>query len=181
MSFHFMNLDAKVRQRMLDEVSLDESNGALFRGKFTNAAGKAAFPNLLKQAIGSGNEVTLAQSLHSGLFLESYEKRTPSGKTTMAKVPYNANEMLAEGEFNRFYIRAVCRVAIEQDIAHVTIYRAKHVENPRSESLQRIGQSVVAQKLLNDLRANQGVDTALGCPSGPNSGLSIKLPASGKP
>ena len=57
----------------------------------------------------------------------------------------------------------------------VRVYRAKHVDNPRPESEAKIGVLVDAQKLLNDLRTNPGVEPALGIPPGPNSGLSVQL------
>jgi hypothetical protein len=88
----------------------------------------------------------------------------------------NAHEMLAEGEFNRFYIRALCLRAIEDGIPDVVVYRAKPVENPRSESQQKIDEHVSPEALLRDLRIHPGVDTALGLPPGPNSGLSVRLP-----
>ena len=40
----------------------------------------------------------------------------------------------------------------------------------------RVGSAVPTLRLLDDLRANIGVDTALGIPAGPNSGLSVSLP-----
>ena len=55
-------------------------------------------------------------------------------------------------------------------------YRAKQVSNPRPELEALIGQSIDPAKLLNDLQTKIGVDTALGLPAGPNSGLSAKLP-----
>lgn len=88
----------------------------------------------------------------------------------------NAHEMLAEGEFNRFYIRAICLRAIEDGISEVVVYRAKRVQHARSESERKIGQLVSAEPLLRDLREHPGADTALGLPPGPNSGLSIQLP-----
>ena len=88
----------------------------------------------------------------------------------------NAHEMLAEGEFNRFYIRALCLRAIEDGMAQVIVYRAKAVQNARSESERKIGQGVPVEALLRDLRTHPGVDTALGLPPGPNSGLSVRLP-----
>jgi hypothetical protein len=91
-------------------------------------------------------------------------------------VPATAPETLAEGEFNRFYIRGLCVRALAEGITELVIYRAKQVENPRSESTAKIGLKISAQALLTDLRANPGVDTALGLPPGPNSGLSVKLP-----
>ena len=53
--------------------------------------------------------------------------------------------------------------------------------NPRNRkrhpttSEQLIGQELGAAKLLADLRKNVGVDTALGLPPGPNSGLTAKI------
>ncbi|RKG58962.1 hypothetical protein D7X30_15455 [Corallococcus sp. AB011P] len=86
-----------------------------------------------------------------------------------------APDTFAEGEFNRFYIRALCRRAEEDDIEHLVIYRAKAAESPRVESEMRIGQAMVPDRLLRDLRTNIGVGTALGLPQ-PNSGLSVHLP-----
>ena len=88
----------------------------------------------------------------------------------------NAHQMLAEGEFNRFYIRALCVRASEDNNVEVIVYRAKAVENARSASQQMIGQRMSAEALLHDLRSSPGVDTALGLPPGPNSGLSVRLP-----
>jgi hypothetical protein len=49
-------------------------------------------------------------------------------------------------------------------------------EHARAESEQKIGQRIAAEALLRDLRAHPGLDTALGLPPGPNSGLSVHLP-----
>ena len=104
------------------------------------------------------------------------QRNNPRGGTTQVRMPKNAPEMLAEGEFNRLYARGVCRRAIAQGIEEVTIYRAKDVSNPRPESEMKIGTRVNAKLLLEDLRTHQGVDPALGLPGGPNSGLSVRLP-----
>lgn len=176
MAFNFTNLTPQVRNLMLDEVLLDEKNGNLYKGSYTNDLGKMEFPKLLINAIREGNEVTLAASLHRGLFLGRYEKRKRDGSIFTASVPEDANRLLAEGEFNRFYVRAICRLAIMRDILEVRIYRARSSDNPRPESEARIGALIGAQALLSDLRNSQGVGTALGCPSGPRSGLSIMLP-----
>ena len=94
----------------------------------------------------------------------------------MAEVPYTAPETLAEGEFNRFYARGLCRRAIEEGTSQLIVYRAKQVMNARSASQAKIGTKISAKELLQDLRTHPGVDTALGLPQGPNSGLSVKLP-----
>jgi hypothetical protein len=46
--------------------------------------------------------------------------------------------MLAEGEFNRFYIRALCVRAIEDGLPEVIVYRAKEVQSARPESARMI-------------------------------------------
>ena len=91
-------------------------------------------------------------------------------------MPSNAAEMLAEGEFNRFFVRGLCLYAKASGIPDLLIYRAKSVSHPRPGSEARIGQLISAEELLADLRAGE-VETALRIPGGPNSGISVRLPA----
>jgi hypothetical protein len=107
--------------------------------------------------------------------LNPLEPRATKNGTTMVKVPVTAPQTLAEGEFNRFYIRGLCLRALEERKTSVIAYRAKQVENPRTESIAIEGKSFNPEAILKDLRANIGVDTVLGLPPGPNSGMSIKL------
>ena len=171
--FKFNNLTEETRQFMEDEVREDIKNGTLYYGKYLSQRGKQLYPDLLIKSIKTGNESTLAQSL-VGLFDEYTYKNNRSGVASLAKVPCNANLTLAEGEFNRFYIRALCRIAMVSG-RKLRIYRAKMSLNPRPESQMKIGAFIDANKLLSDLRSNQGTDTALGLPPGPNSGLSVEL------
>jgi hypothetical protein len=94
---------------------------------------------------------------------------------TVSKVPRTAPITLAEGEFNRFYLRGLCQRAIEAGGPAIEIYRARASVTPRPESEAMIGRHLDADKLLVDLREHVGVDTALGLPPGPNSGLSGRL------
>ncbi|NYS43031.1 hypothetical protein F2S88_30545, partial [Pseudomonas syringae pv. actinidiae] len=137
---------------------------------------KKTWVKLLEDAIRSHSDEWLAQQLlQQGLLLQYESKKKPTGGFTQAKVPVNAHEMLAEGEFNRFYIRGVCIEAISRGDDNVIVYRAKEVGNPRPESAAKIGKRVPPRQLLEDLRNSIGTDTALGLPQGPNSGLSVKL------
>lgn len=110
--------------------------------------------------------------------LNEYEARRKLPSGDLSKPPRmrsNAHEMLAEGEFNRFYMRSVCRAALSNGQDTVEVYRAKEVRDPRPGSAAKVGTRVSATELLRDLRKNVGIDTFLGLPSGPNSGLSVKL------
>lgn len=173
MSFLFKNLTNETRQFMKDEVEHDLKNKTLYISDRLSLAGKSAYPNLLLKSIENGNETTLANFL-LGKFNPTYQRRNPNGGFTTVKMPSNQPQVLAEGEFNRYYIRALCRISLLSG-AQLRIYRAKISSNPRAESEHKIGELISAETLLSDLRNSQGTDTALGLPPGPNSGLSVEL------
>lgn len=176
MALHLENLDARTRQLMLEELALDVANGTLYISARLSDRGRADYEQLLREAITNKDEVWLAGALRSGGRMNATEsRRKPGGGFTTAKVPVTAPDTLAEGEFNRFYSRGVCRRAIEDGIPKVIVYRAKPVESPRPESQAMIGSAVDPQALLDDLRTHQGVEPALRLPPRPNSGLSIRL------
>jgi len=177
MPLNLVNLDAQTRKLMLEEIDSDIAKGALYLSQRLTPGGRTEYPKLLKEAAQSHDDGWLATELRRrSLFAQTEQRRKPSGGYTEAKVPVTAPDTLAEGEFNRFYIRGLCARAITSSIANVVIYRAKSVASPRPESVAKEGTTINAQALLNDLRSNIGIDTALGLPPGPNSGLSAKLP-----
>jgi hypothetical protein len=176
MGLQYLNLDSATRKLMVAEIDRDIAAGTLYISENLNQHGVISYPQLLTAAASAGTDDSLAIEIRP--LLNSHEKprRLKSGGFTKPPIMRsNAHEMLAEGEFNRFYIRAVCFRALQNNATTVEIYRAKTVEHPRTESIAKIGTRIDAQGVLNDLRAHPGVDTALGLPPGPNSGLSAKL------
>jgi hypothetical protein len=174
-NFSFKHLDSDTRKLMLDELTMDSTADRLYLGKYLNGDGERAWPDLLRKAISSGDEVSLANDiLPQQFWLATYQRRTPSGGYTQARVPQTAPTTLAEGEFVRFYLRGVCRVAIV-DSRSVRVVRMKAVADPRPESQAAIGRAVDPNALLADLRQNIGIDTFLGIPAGPNSGIGVEL------
>jgi hypothetical protein len=103
------------------------------------------------------------------------QRRKPKGGYTTAVVPVAAADTLAEGEFNRFYARGLCRRTQVESDSELKVRRAKEVENPRPQSEALIGSTMDPEKLLLDLRQSIGVEPALGLSPGPNSGLSMKI------
>lgn len=178
MGLNLVNLTGEVRRYMLEEIEMDIASAkGIYLSTRLNERGIAAYPNLLKTASQDHNDDWLADQIeNNGLLNAREQKRKPKGGFTWADVPYTAPETLAEGEFNRFYARALCRHAIDSGVGEVVVYRAKAVMNARSASEAKIGTRINAHVLLNDLRTHQGMDTALGLPPGPNSGLSVRLP-----
>lgn len=177
MSLNLTNLDERTRKHMLQEVEADIACGNLYMSQRLSRLGQEDYPSLLKEAIAKYDDAWLASNLRmNGRMNYEEQKRKPSGGYTIAKVPVTAPDTLAEGEFNRFYVRGLCLRALEDGISELEIYRAKEVSSPRRESEAMIGTRKNAQSLLQDIRTHPGVDTALRLPPGPNSGLSVRLP-----
>jgi hypothetical protein len=178
MALYFENLDDRTRQLMLDEMEYDIAQNQLHISPFLSGQGQRDYTNLLREALEDGNDETLAQNLREHRrILRTLPKRNPKGGYSISATPENAAQVLAESEFNRYYIRALARRAIEDGIQELVIYRAKPVTNPRPESEARVETTLSAEELLEDLRSHPGDEPpTLGVPSGPNSGLSVRLP-----
>lgn len=165
MSFDLINLDVITREFMLREIKTDIESNQLFISMRLNVAGKQEYPGLLKKAAEQYDESWLAFQLrNNGSYFDSPE------------VQISEPDMLAEEEFNRFYLRGLCLRAIQEDIPTLKIYRAKDAGKPRPDSESKIGLDVSPKELLHGLRRNISIDAFLGLPSGPDSGLSAKLP-----
>lgn len=177
MPLQLNNLDSLTRAMMMMEIESDAQNQTLYLSTRLSAAGITDYLALLREAAEKYDDTWLASQLQLNSRINLTEvRKKPTGGTTVVNVPITAAATLAEGEFNRFYIRGLCLRAIDSGINDLQIYRAKEVSNPRPESVAKIGTNVSAQALLTDLREAIGVDTAFGLPSGPNSGLSVRIP-----
>jgi hypothetical protein len=177
MALNLVNLDRRVRDLMLTEFDLDLRKSDLYLPDRLSTTGRQVFGARLREAIDQHDDAWLADRLREGPnFNPREQRRRPSGGYTWAQMPANAPELLAESEFNRFYIRGLCLLAIADGGAGLVVYRAKEVRQPRPESERKLGAIVDPRRLLEDLRTHQGVDPALGVPAGPNSGLSVRLP-----
>lgn len=177
MALRLLNLDSRTRQLMLDELEKDVERGTLYFSPRLSERGRRDYESLMRAAIESLNDVLLADSLRVNERLKNWEQRhTRNGDLIEVKVPFTAADTLAEGEFNRYYVRGVCRRALEEGKNDVVIYRAKQPSRPRPQSEAILGRRVGARELLTDLRLHHGETPQLGIPPGPNSGLSVKLP-----
>jgi hypothetical protein len=177
MGLLYENLDERTRQLMLEELEQDIRANRLHISPVLSGQGQRDYPNLLREAIQSGTDDTLAQNLlRQRRLARTQDRRKPQGGYTIASVPEAAAETLAQSEFNRYYIRAVSRRALEAGLAEVVVYRARPSRQPRPESEALVETTLPAEALLADLRAHPGEGGALGMPPGPNSGLSVRLP-----
>ena len=167
MALYFENLDDRTRKLMLDEMEYDIEHDQLHISPFLSGQGERDYANLLREALQSGNDETLAQSLRvHRRILKTLPRRNPKGGYSIAATAENAAEVLAESEFNRYYIRGLARRAIEDGVQQLVVYRAKPVRNPRPESEARVETAISPQEILDDLRSHPGDERpTLGVPS----------------
>lgn len=173
--FEWPDLDDRVRELMLEEINADEKAGALYFSGKLSSAGRRDYPAHLREAARAGTEVTLADRLRQPGQLNPRQAPQQRGRTvSVPKMPENAEETLAEGEFNRFYIRALCLRALETGRDTVIVHRAKVVAEPRPGSEERVGTEIQARALLEDLRESIGKTPRFKLPEA-GSGLSVRL------
>jgi hypothetical protein len=114
-----------------------------------------------------------------GYWHPTYPRLNRSG--TYSDVNYNkpdAVRRLAMTEFNTAYVRAVATVGLRRSFQTGELYRAGDAEEKRARCVEREGQQVPLQGLLDDFRCyfpGPVLPTALPLPAGPNCHHSIRL------
>lgn len=173
------DLDPTTRRLMVAELDRDQAGKGLYHlSPRLTERGRADWSLLLRLALGERDSAWLTSELQRhGRLGETEARPGPDGSLSVARVPTTAAMTIAEGEFNRYYVRAVCRRALEAGHRAVEVYRAKPVVDPRPTSEALIGRLMNARTILTELRWHASdVVPPSGVPGGPNSGISVRLP-----
>lgn len=172
--YNYRNLTQRVRRYMTEEVRYDIDRKSLHLSEKLNAKGKDNYANLLLSAVENDSDAKFANDLEK--YISDFYAAKSKGLfgRSHAKQP-SAAQTLAETEFNRYYIRALCRLAIELGSCKLQIYRAKESSVRTSETERLVGQIVNPILILRNLRENKEPDAALGLASGTPAGLSVEL------
>lgn len=151
MGLDYINLNDKVRQYMLAEFE----HGDLYLSPRLNESGKQKWEGLLKDAIQYHTDVWLERELiRRNCFLDTEYLKSSMGRTVKRAInKQQSARILAEREFNRYYLRGLCAVAIEQDRSHLILYQAKASAVPSETLRQKIGTPIEAKALLSIMRA----------------------------
>jgi hypothetical protein len=175
MGIHYANLDVVTRGFMLQESKM----GSHYQSPRLTEAGLCQWVQLLDSAIDAHNDDWLAGELLRLNCLRDQEPFQTKNGTSWRRInkPHSAL-MLAEGEFNRYYLRGLCLRAANDNNPTLLIYRGKAVAIPRPESEAKIGKHIDTHHLLETLRSNDfvSIEDAFAVPGGPNSGLTARLP-----
>jgi hypothetical protein len=174
MPLQYENLDPTTRRYAIAELDHDLNSGAFHVSERLRPESVAEYERLLHEALRYYDDRWLEEHA-SDLLVESESRRTRSGGTTTARVPQMAARLLAEGDFNRYYMRGVALRAIEEGRQILEVYRARLSLEPRPESAELEGRRVPAAEVLDHLRGPLSADPIVAPLGRTNSGLSVRL------
>jgi hypothetical protein len=174
MPLQYENLDPTTRRFALTELDNDFATGVFHFSERLRVTAVADYQHLIRDAIRYYDDRWLEEHA-SDLLIDVEPRRTRSGGQTVAKVPQMAARMLAEGDFNRYYMRGVAARAIEEGRQVVEVYRARLSLEPRPESADVEGHRIPARDVLEHLRGPLSADPAVAPLGRTNSGLSVRL------
>jgi hypothetical protein len=174
MPLQYENLDPTTRRFALAELDRDFASGAFHASARLRPSAVGEYQRLLHEALRYYDDLWLEERA-SDLLIEEETRRTPSGGQVTAKIPQMAARMVAEGDFNRYYMRGVSLRAVNEDRQVVEVYRARLSLEPRPESAELEGRRLPAQAVLDQLRGLSSDEPAAAPLGRPNSGLSVRL------
>lgn len=166
--FQFEHLDEHTRALMLSEVARDHEAKSLFFDTRLKGEMHSPYLDSLRRALAGGSPESFAAEIEAGAYLNVTEMRKQGGKEVGARIPVTYPQTLAEAEFNRYYMRAVCLRGLGAGKS-IEVYRAKPVTTPRPIEAT----DWTAESLLAHLR-----ETNISVPGafpGANSGKSVRL------
>ena len=150
---NYEELDETTRKWMLEEFNTEQSQEH-YQSKSMNQAGLAAFPDIMRTAIQSGNIESLARDLsNTSLWNPTKTRRTKSGTTDIPIKPEVEAKMVAHSEFNTMYTRGFARRLKEEGVEKCEIYRADRANEPKCECSILEGSIQPVQKIYDGHRA----------------------------
>ena len=174
MPLKYENLDPTTRRYSLAELERDIERGAVIASQRLRPGSEERYRELLREALKYYDDQWLEERVTE--LLEPTEQRsTRTGGRTRVKMPANAARLLAEGDFNRYYMRGVSARALAEGRREVEVYRARLSERPRAASVAIEGERLPAAEVLEELRGLAADNRTGARLSQPNSGMSVRL------
>jgi hypothetical protein len=177
MPLQYANLDHVTRRAMVGELDKDLASGAMHISPRLQPTAVGEYQRLLRDALRYYDDLWLEERI-APLLVDFETRRTPKGDVATARLPEGAARVLAERDFNLYYMRGIARRAIAEGHPDVEVYRARLSMEPRSESSVLEGAHIPAEQLLADLRAPTPSPQEGPRLGRPNSGLSVRLTSS---
>jgi hypothetical protein len=161
---------------MLSELEIDVAAGTLYLSPQLSEEGLRLYCRLLRAAVLSGTDASFAEALSTGEAVRPPSRWQHPREVSPDEALADVTVRLAEREFHRFYIRGLCRRALDQGVETLVIYRARPADPGRAPSDAMIGVRIDASSLLEDLRVTFRSLPPHGLPQCRDPGLSVRLP-----
>lgn len=179
MAMNFEELDERTRQYMEQEFEAELASGQGYRSLDLIGDGPASFPALMRDAIRSGTERSLAASLMVPGFWKTDRQTTRSGAPATEQVNVRQTaERLALSEFNTWYVRGLARRLLDEGVRTCQVYRAGDPKGEPAECVANEGRVLEVQAIYDGHRARYwprpGNRTAISIPSHPNCHHTIR-------
>lgn len=171
MAMDFEELDAGTREHMLAAFEEEEAANP-YRSQILSQSGLEAFPDLMREAITSGNEVTLAAALNRDEF---WLDRDAGEKSVNVR---QSSERLALTEFNTWYVAGLARKLKAEGETDCQVYRAADPKWEHSTCSTHEGQTYPIEEILAGHRIAYwpppGESGKLSIPAGPGCHHTIR-------
>jgi hypothetical protein len=170
----YESLDPVTRRYALAELDADLASDKFHISERLRPTAIEEYKRYFRDAIRYYDDRWLEEHA-SDLLVDFEHRRTRSGGQTTAKIPEMATRMMAEGDFNRYYMRGVALRAMEEGRDVVEVYRARLSLEPRKESAELEGHRLPAREVLEYLRGESSENPDVAALGRTNSGLSVRL------
>ena len=154
MAMNYEELDEKTREYMLTEFAKEEASGNPYRSKALSSTGLAVFPQLMRETIESGNEVSLCQSLEKPSYWEPTEEYTREGttRTRRRNIPQSARR-LALTEFSTWYVAGLTKRLLDEGAEECQVYRGEQPKWEPGECAMHEGLILSVKEVYDSHRA----------------------------
>jgi hypothetical protein len=187
-TMEYTNLDETTRRYMLMELEEDVREGRVILSRLLTNRGQGEFIDLLGEAMRHHDPYWLGSELRSGGRMHIALEDADVQKLAPEELPVYEPDVLAEGEFNRYYVRGMCRRALDEGIEELRIvkltkgpyasfvYKSGDLPQDEREREVDVADKVDPQWLLEKLRQDPEGEMDLGIPGEPGSGLTVEAP-----
>lgn len=172
MAMNYEELDGKTREYMLAEFEKEEASGNPYRSTALSSTGLSVLPDMMREAIKSGTEVTLCQALENVTYWEPTEEYTRSGvtRTRRRNIPQSARR-LALTEFSTWYVTGLAKRLLDEGVEKCQVYRGEQPKREPGDCAVHEGQIVSVKEIYDNHRVRYwpepGNQIAFSIPFGP--------------
>lgn len=151
---NFEELDEKTRSYMLAEFEAEEAGGNPYLGERLTSVGRAAFPEVMRQAIQTGNGQTLVKALLKPAYWNPTETYERNGIVRTRNINMQqATEQLSLSEFNTWYVRGLAKRLMEEGVAKCQAYRGANPKWEPGDCAAHEGQVFSVEEIYKGHRA----------------------------